>query len=72
MPGAERKSQIAYPDHSWGDVAADPWMEIGGTTEVSHDVLRRFWVRNGGLAEDFERLAQPREQSIRKDSRYGR
>ena len=47
-----------YPGHSWGKLAADPWLRIGSDSEECRAVLRRYWVRNGGT-EEFERLVPP-------------
>lgn len=51
-----------YPAHSWGLLAKDPWMEIGPPmTNTRREVLRRYWLRNGGEETLFDRLVPPVE-----------
>jgi len=54
------KPNATHPTHSWGLLAKDPWMEIGPPMdEETRQVLRRYWLRNGGDEALFERLVPP-------------
>ena len=55
-----------YPSHDWGALARDPWMKIESESEEQRQVLRRYWVRNGGDGEFYDRLVPPVKE---KDSK---
>lgn len=53
------KQKPQHPAHSWGFLAEDPWMQIGSDDEETRQVLRRYWLRNGGDDALFDRLIPP-------------
>jgi hypothetical protein len=64
----ETPKKVMYPGHQWGLLAKDPWLPIGSDSESSRLVLRRYWLRNGGEDEAFDRLfpsnCSDRRQSV--------
>ena len=59
MANETARREPQHPTHSWGFLAKDPLMRIGPKTEAYREVLRRYWRRNGGDDELFERLIPP-------------
>ncbi len=52
----------SYPTHQWGALAADPWMEIASPAAglAFHCPALRAWLADGGSAEVFVALCEPR------------
>jgi hypothetical protein len=55
----EDAEMTLHPGHGWGVLARNPWLEIVPDIEAGRQVLRRYWVRNGGVEVDFDRLFPP-------------
>ena len=60
-----------HPGHVWGKMAKTPWMTIGSDSEVHRQVLRRYWLRNGGEGDAFDRLIPPREPEAARTAGLG-
>ena len=58
----KQPQKAIWPTHGWGALARDPWMKIGSDSETHRQVLRRYWVRNGGDGEIFDELVPPADK----------